>query len=285
MIKTIENIKVKKNRIAVISGEGNLPNQIIKELILNNIDPIAFFPKNFNLSLPNNVKKIAFDLYNLENLIYALKSRAVKYLIFAGKITRFNDFDTSNNLKSIDLMKDYKIDLQNTDDKLLRSVGYFFENHGFEILSIQNILPNFFLEKGIPSNRKPSIQDRKDIEKAINIHNLMSEADIGQSLVVVNGLCIGLETLPGTDAMIEFVKNFKRKNNFFKKLSGGILFKCLKKNQDVRFDFPVIGENTLLNIKRAELNGLALVKNKLITLNKDKLIKIANKLDLFISID
>ena len=285
MINTVEKFKEKKNRIAVISGEGNLPNQIIKELILNNIDPIAFFPKNFNLSLPNNVKKIAFDLYNLENLIYALKSRAVKYLIFAGKITRYNDFDTSNNLKSIDLMKDYKIDLQNTDDKLLRSVGYFFEKQGFEILSIQKILPNIFLEKGIPSNRKPSIQDRKDIEKAINIHNLMSKADIGQSLVVVNGLCIGLETLPGTDAMIEFVKNFKRKNNFFKKLSGGILFKCLKNNQDIRFDFPVIGENTLLNIKRAELNGLALVENKLITLNKDKLIKIANKLDLFISID
>ena len=182
-------------------------------------------------------------------------------------------------------MKDYKIDLQNSDDKLLRSVGYFFEKQGFEILSVQNILPNFFLKKGVPSNRKPSIQDRKDIEKASNIHNLMSEADIGQSLVVVNGLCIGLETLPGTDAMIEFVKNFKRKNNIFKKLSGGILFKCLKNNQDVRFDFPVIGENTLLNIKRAELNGLALLENKLITLNKDKLIKIANKLDLFISID
>ncbi len=285
MIKNIDKFKETKNRIAVISGEGNLPNQIIKELILNNIHPIAFFPKNFNLSLPINVKKIAFDLYNLENLIYELKSRAVKYLIFAGKITRYNDFETSNNLKNIDLMTDYKIDLQNTDDKLLRSVGDFFEKQGFEILSVQNILPNFFLEKGVPSKRKPSIQDRKDIEKAINIHNLMSEADIGQSIVVVNGLCIGLETLPGTDAMIEFVKNFKRKNNILKKLSGGILFKCLKKNQDVRFDFPVIGENTLLNIKKAELNGLALVENKLITLNKDKLIKIANKLDLFISID
>ena len=105
MIKTIDKFKETKNRIAVISGEGNLPNQIIKELILNNIHPIAFFPKNFNLSLPINVKKIAFDLYNLENLIYELKSRAIKYLIFAGKITRYNDFDTSNNLKSIYLMK------------------------------------------------------------------------------------------------------------------------------------------------------------------------------------
>ena len=77
-------------------------------------------------------------------MIYELKSRDVKYLIFAGKITRYNDFETSNNLKTIDLMTDYKIDLQNTDDKLLRSVGYFFEKHGFEILSVQNILPKVF---------------------------------------------------------------------------------------------------------------------------------------------
>ena len=81
MIKTLEKFK-EKNRLAVISGEGILPNQIIKELILNKIDPFAFFPNHLNLSLPNNVKKIAFDLYNLEKLIYELKSRAVKYLIF-----------------------------------------------------------------------------------------------------------------------------------------------------------------------------------------------------------
>ena len=151
MIKTIDKFKETKNRIAVISGEGNLPNQIIKELILNNIDPIAFFPKHLNLSFPNNVKTIAFDLYKLENLIYELKSKAVKYLIFAGKITRYNDFETSNNFKSTDLMKNYKIDLQNTDDKLLRSVGYFFEKQGFEILSLQDILPNFCFSNQLTS--------------------------------------------------------------------------------------------------------------------------------------
>ena len=51
MIKTLEKFKEKKNRLAVISGEGNLPNQIIKELILNNIDPFAFIPNHLNLSL------------------------------------------------------------------------------------------------------------------------------------------------------------------------------------------------------------------------------------------
>ena len=139
MIKTIENIKEKKNRIAVISGEGNLPNQIIKELILNNIDPVAFFPKNFNLSLPNNVKKIAFDLYNLENLIYALKSRAVKYLIFAGKITRYNDFDTSNNLKYYTKEKSTVFTLNSKDR--LKTDSFTFSNSGLGG-STFNILPS-----------------------------------------------------------------------------------------------------------------------------------------------
>ncbi|MFL2801437.1 MAG: UDP-2,3-diacylglucosamine diphosphatase LpxI domain-containing protein, partial [Paracoccaceae bacterium] len=78
-----------------------------------------------------------------------------------------------------------------------------------------------------------------------------------------------------------FVKNFKNKimlNNF----SNGIFFKSLKVNQDPRFDFPVIGEKTLINIKNAKLNGLALMENKLILLNKEKLIKLADELDLFI---
>ena len=107
------------------------------------------------------------------------------------------------------------------------------------------------MEKGVPSNRKPSIQDRKDIEKAINIHNLMSEADIGQSLVAGEWIMYRIRNLPGTDAMIEFVKNFKRKIIFFKKLSGGILFKCLKNNQDIRFDFPVIGEKYFIKYKKS----------------------------------
>ena len=89
MIKTIDKFKETKNRIAVISGEWNLPNQIIKELILNNIHPIAFFPKNFNLSLPINVKKIAFDLYNFENLKINFKGHLIltdPNLVINGRI-------------------------------------------------------------------------------------------------------------------------------------------------------------------------------------------------------
>ena len=172
--------------------------------------------------------------------------------------------------------------MSETDDILLRNVGIFFENQGFSILSINEIIPDFFLNEGSFTKRKPTKQDHNDIKKAIKFHKVISKADIGQSLIVSNGLCIAIETLPGTDAMIEFVLNFKSTDKKIKNVSEGILFKSLKVNQDPRFDFPVIGEKTLINIKKAKINGLALFENLLILLNKDKLIKLADELDLFI---
>ena len=82
--------------------------------------------------------------------------------------------------------------------------------------------------------------------------------------------------------MIEFVLNFKNKDKKIRNSSEGILFKSLKVNQDPRFDFPVVGEKTLINLRKAKINGLALFENRLILLNKEKLIKLADELDLFI---
>jgi hypothetical protein len=138
------------------------------------------------------------------------------------------------------------------------------------------------LKQGSFTKRKPTKQDQYDIKKAIEFHKIISKADIGQSLIVSNGLCIAIETLPGTDAMIEFVLNFKNTNKEIRNSSKGILFKSLKVSQDPRFDFPVVGEKTLRNIRNAKINGLALFENRLILLNKEKLIKLANELDLFI---
>ena len=165
---------------------------------------------------------------------------------------------------------------------LLRNIGIFFENQGFSILSLHEIIPDFFLKEGSITKRKPTKQDQYDIKKAIELHKVISKADIGQSLIVSNGLCIAIETLPGTDAMIEFVLNFKNKDKKIRNSSEGILFKSLKVNQDPRFDFPVVGEKTLINLRKAKINGLALFENRLILLNKEKLIKLADELDLFI---
>jgi len=282
-IKNIVEFKGKENRIALISGSGELPNLIIRELTLNGIEPIVFSPIGIKLNIPGNFDNILFDLFDFEGLVYELKKRFIRYLVFAGKITRNNIIDENlSTIKNYNSVKRYNINLRETDDILLRNIGIFFENQGFSILSLNEIIPDFFLKEGSFTKRKPTKQDHNDIKKAIKFHKVISKADIGQSLIVSNGLCIAIETLPGTDAMIEFVLNFKNKDKKIRNSSEGILFKSLKVNQDPRFDFPVVGEKTLINLRKAKINGLALFENRLILLNKEKLIKLADELDLFI---
>ena len=282
-IKNLLKFTGKKNRIALISGSGELPKLIIRELNLNGIEPIVFSPIGIKVNIPSSVDNILFNLVDFEGLIYELKKRFISYLVFAGKITRNNIIDeTFSAIKNFSAIKKYNINLKETDDVLLRNIGFFFENQGFHILSINEILPDLFLKEGSITKRKPTKQDQNDIIKAIEFHKVMSKADIGQSLIVSNCLCIAIETLPGTDAMIKFVLNFKSTDKKNINVSEGILFKSLKINQDPRFDFPVVGEKTLRNIKNAKINGLALLENRLILLNKEKLIKLANELDLFI---
>ena len=135
--------------------------------------------------------------------------------------------------------------------------------------------------EAILTNKEPSLQDKIDITKALDYLTIISSSDIGQSVVVANGLCLGLETLPGTDAMLDFVKRFKNKTQE-DIIKSGILYKAIKADQDTRFDVPVVGTTTIRKVKEANLQGIALQKNSVIIIEKDKVIQLADKLDIFI---
>ena len=99
----------------------------------------------------------------------------------------------------------------------------------------------------------------------MKIFNSIYQLDIGQSLVISKGLCLAIETLPGTDAMLSFIKNYKIKSNLVNQKSG-ILFKALKKNQETRIDMPVIGPKTVQKVKEAFLDGIVIQENSVIIL-------------------
>ena len=65
-IKNLAKFKGKKNRIALISGSGELPNLIIRELTLNGIEPIVFSPIGIKVNIPGSVDNILFDLFDFD---------------------------------------------------------------------------------------------------------------------------------------------------------------------------------------------------------------------------
>ena len=123
----------------------------------------------------------------------------------------------------------------------------------------------------------PSKYANKNLIKAKNIYQQYKKIDVGQSLIVQNQLILGLEAIEGTDQLIERCRNYKRKGD------KGILLKFSKKNQSNLIDIPLIGLQTVKNLKKYDYEGVFLEKNKCLIVDKEKVVNYANRNKIFIS--
>jgi len=120
--------------------------------------------------------------------------------------------------------------------------------------------------------------------RARDIVDKLGEIDIGQASVVSNGLCFGLETIQGTEKMLEFVKNNSELNVHSIEGKSGVFFKNIKSNQSRLIDFPVVGPDTIKQVSNAKLNGIAIVHKNVFILDICRTIALANKEGLFVSV-
>ena len=115
----------------------------------------------------------------------------------------------------------------------------------------------------------------------VSLLNKISKYDNAQAAVISNGYILGIEATEGTDQLLKRVASEKKKLNLISR--EGILIKISKINQSNIIDNPVIGPKTILNIAKANLNGIAIKKINTIVFDKAKTIKILNenKLNLY----
>ena len=94
----------------------------------------------------------------------------------------------------------------------------------------------------------------------------LSPLDVGQGTVVAGGLCLGIETLQGTDALLRFVGETP---GHLRRGSGGVLVKAPKRGQDLRVDMPVVGPDTVRNAAAAGLEGIFASAGKVLIVEQD----------------
>ena len=102
----------------------------------------------------------------------------------------------------------------------------------------------------------------------------MGRLDIGQSVAIKGKAVIAIEAIEGTDEMI------KRAGA----LAGDkvVVIKVSKPNQDMRFDVPVVGLRTIESLKEAHASVLAVEADKILMLEKEEVIKEADRIELSI---
>ncbi len=265
------------SRIGIISGEGNLPIYIGRALINKNFDVTYFLLHSIkDKYLYSKEKHVNIDIISIKKLITQLKKNKIKKIIFAGSIKRPSINDIGFDLDTIRLAKDLMLEKKG-DNNLLVSIKNYLENKGFVFFNWKKYCPEIFSTEINLSSILPSKNAINNLNKAKKIYQSFKKIDVGQSIIIQNQLVLGLEAIEGTDKLIERCFHYKRKGD------KGILLKFSKKNQSNLIDIPLIGLETIKNIKKYNFEGIFLEKNKCLIIEKEEIINFANKNKIFIS--
>ena len=191
---------------------------------------------------------ITARLEQLGALFAALRSAGVSELCLAGAMRRVG-FDTAAlDAETAALMPRLTAAMGQGDDALLRDIVAIFEGEGFTIRGAHELRPDLVAPAGaIAGTPRPE----GDAARARAVLAALGPLDVGQAAVVAGGQVLGIETLQGTDAMLDFVRDTAPG-------SGGVLVKRAKPGQDLRVDMPAIGPETVARCAAAGLGGIEL---------------------------
>ena len=204
-----------------------------------------------------------------------MKKNKVEEVVMIGAVKRPSFVGLWPDWRTFKLLLKYKRKALG-DDALLKILIKEIEHEGFKVVGIDEILPHLLIKKGVYSRTIPSAQDTADIKRGVAVARKLGEADVGQAVVVQQGLVLAVEGIEGTDALIHRSKELRRKGG------GGVLVKVAKPQQDRRADLPTIGPNTVQSVSEAGLAGIAVQSDSVLFSEAEKAIKLANQLGIFI---
>jgi len=129
---------------------------------------------------------------------------------------------------------------------------------------------------GVLGRHQPDAAAKADIARGLEAARELGAADIGQAVVVQQGVILGVESAEGTDALLA------RCASLAMDAPGGVLVKAKKPQQERRADLPAIGVNTVHNAKAAGLRGIAVEADHSLMLGRAQIIAAADEAGLFI---
>ena len=164
------------------------------------------------------------------------------------------------------------------DDGLLRAVIRELEEvEGFRIVGLDSILGAALAPAGPLGRHVPDEQARHDIAHGFKILRALGALDIGQAVVVQQGMVLGVEAIEGTDALLARCAPLRREG------LGGVLVKGTKPGQERRADLPAIGARTVAAAAAAGLRGIAVEAGATLLVDRAELVAAADRAGLFVA--
>ena len=266
-----------KRKLGIIAGGGSIPRILI--------DYAKYYQiPYFVLAIEGNADRAIFDdsinhkwirIGQAGTGFKLLRDEGVQDVVMIGTIHRptlselVPDFRTTAFFTKLGLRA-------LGDDGILRALVKEIETENMKVVGVHEIMPDLLVKEGLLTKAKPDKQALTDIERGIEVDITLGALDVGQSVVVQQGLVLGVEGIEGTDELIRRCASYRRKG------TGGVLVKLRKIQQDMRIDLPTIGVRTIENAHDAGLRGIAVHAGNALIVDEQKVIELANKYKMFV---
>jgi hypothetical protein len=205
-----------------------------------------------------------------------LKQHGVKEVVLAGNVARPSLLSLRPDAASMKLLGRIGRAAFNGDDSILRAVMKVLGEEGFEVVGAQALLAGLLPEAALLAGPMPDDVARADIARGLAVCHALGAVDVGQAVVVQQGLVLGVEAIEGTDALILRAGALQREG------PAPILVKAPKPAQSTLADLPTIGPQTIASARAAGLRGLAFQAGGTILLDRNTTIAAAEAAGIFL---
>jgi len=258
---------VSKPKIGLIAGNGCFPFIFAEHARKLGLSVVAAAHQGETApGLSEEVDEILWiRVGQIGKLIAFFKKQGVTQTVMAGGIRKTRIFEIRPDLRALAILSRLK---EKKDDVLLRAFAQELEKESIQVKAATGYLKPLLAKAG-EWTRPLEKEEQNDIAWGVPLAKQIGALDVGQCIVVRKGVILAVEAIEGTDAAI------RRGGSLGKEKA--VVIKICKPQQDLRFDLPTIGPQTIRIMREVKAAVLAVEAGKTLVLEKKTLLKDAKK--------
>lgn len=264
-------------RLAVVAGSGALPLRVVEAAQAAGREVFVFgIQGQVDQAVLDAAPHMILPIGAAGRFLKELRVRAIEEVVLAGRVARPSLRDTKLDWVAAKVIARATFKALG-DDGVMRSVIKVIETQGgARVVAPHDIMQDLRASEGVLGRHAPDATAKTDIRRGIEVGRELGRVDVGQSVVVQQGIVLGVEAIEGTDALVRRCGELRRN------LPGGVLVKVCKPQQDRRADPPVIGPATVAAVAAAGLAGIAVEAGGVLIVDRAEAVRLADEKGLFL---
>ena len=255
--------------LGIIAGNGVYPRLVADAARKAGVKKIvaAAFTGETDPALAKHVDPVEWmRVGQLSRLLKFFREQDIHHAIMAGQIAPGNLFDLRPDWKALLVLAKLK---QRNAESIFAAIADELAKVDVDLLPATTFLEGSLAPTGLIAGSKLSRREREDVALGWNTAKEIARLNTGQTVIVKNGTVVAVEALEGTNEAIRRGGALARK--------GAVMVKVAKPNQDMRFDVPVVGVETIRIAATSKLRVIAIESGKTLLLERDAIIDLAGR--------